>query len=104
MQCLQTRYGLVIGFPEHLEIVAISDYGAIANAPCLQVATLRTDCPLLLSPCPDRLATVSQLTYSAVAKAHPLQFTAARTESSQSAVSSRGVAWYRLPTQSLQAL
>jgi hypothetical protein len=36
--------------------------------------------------------------YSAIANLHTLQFTTARTKSSQSAVSSSVVTWWRLPT------
>jgi hypothetical protein len=42
IEWLQPGFGLVIGFIEHLQITATSNYGAIAESPTLQFTTART--------------------------------------------------------------
>jgi hypothetical protein len=42
LRCLDTSFGLVIGFIEHLKIVTTIHYGAIANSHNLQFTTART--------------------------------------------------------------
>jgi hypothetical protein len=62
-------FGLVIEFPEHLQIVTTSHYNAISNSHILQYATARTksfqsavssveDIPLLLGSRPRTLAAI----------------------------------------------
>jgi hypothetical protein len=41
----------------------------------------------------DNLRIITTSNYSAITNSHTLQFTTARTKSSQSAVSSRAIAW-----------
>jgi hypothetical protein len=41
-EILQTGFGLVIGFTEHLQIVTTSTYNAIANSYTLQITTAPT--------------------------------------------------------------
>jgi hypothetical protein len=41
MSDCRREFGLVIGFIEHLQIVTISNYGAIANTHTLQFTTTR---------------------------------------------------------------
>jgi hypothetical protein len=65
------RFGLVIGFIEHLHIVATSNYSAIPNSHTLQFTTARTnssqyavsspvDVPLFPGSRPRRLAAISE--------------------------------------------
>jgi hypothetical protein len=42
MERLETGFGLVIGFIEHLQIVTTSNYSSTANSHSLQFTTART--------------------------------------------------------------